>query len=48
MENAGTWIAVVVFITLIVLFIHNLKKKVDEGINSMEEMDLKYKNKTLK
>lgn len=48
MGNAGIWVAVLVLITLTVLFIHSLKKKVDEGLNSMEEMDLKYKNKTLK
>lgn len=30
-----------------IMFAANLKKKVDENVNSIKEMDHKYKNKTL-
>jgi hypothetical protein len=48
MEQLHSAVIVIILIVLISLLAHTLKKKVDENINSLKEMDLKYKNKTLK
>lgn len=48
MEQLIYYILVAISILAVLAITGNLKKKVDENINIIDEMENKYKNKTLK